>query len=177
MPDKSQKMTGQRPPSVVDLPCDIASQDSFLGFCPIVLGLRLDSPMKSVAVVLGAGGLVFNAKTEVLLIQYPLARGGGWSFPKGHIEKDETPEVAAVREVLEEGGVRATTVASLEPTRYVNPRGVSREIFWFAMRTSDLQATPEPGFQAGFYDPTEAIKLLSHAENRDLLESARLVLR
>jgi diadenosine hexaphosphate hydrolase (ATP-forming) len=132
--------------------------------------------MKSDRVVLGAGGVVFNANGEVLLIAYPESRGGGWSFPKGHIDPGETPEVAAVREVLEEGGVNAEIVGSLEPTRYVNPRGVSREIFWFAMRTSDLKSTPEPGFRAGFYDPAEAMKLLSHAENRNLLESARLVL-
>jgi diadenosine hexaphosphate hydrolase (ATP-forming) len=132
--------------------------------------------MKSARVVLGAGGVVFNIHGEVLMIQYPASRGGGWSFPKGHIDPGETPEIAAVREVLEECGVRAEIVGSLEPTRYVNPRGVSREIFWFAMRTSDLNATPEPGFQASFYDPAEAIKLLSHAENQDLLVSARLVL-
>ena len=132
--------------------------------------------MKSDRVVLGAGGVVFNANGEVLLIAYPESRGGGWSFPKGHIDPGETPEVAAVREVLEEGGVNAEIVGSLEPTRYINPRGKSRDIFWFAMRTSDVQATPEPGFRAGFYDPAEAMKLLSHAENRNLLESARLVL-
>jgi diadenosine hexaphosphate hydrolase (ATP-forming) len=132
--------------------------------------------MKSDRVVLGAGGVVFNANGEVLLIAYPESRGGGWSFPKGHIDPGETPKVAAVREVLEECGVDAEIVGSLEPTRYVNPRGVAREIFWFAMRTSDLKVTPEPGFQAGFYDPAKAMKLLSHAENRDLLESARLVL-
>jgi diadenosine hexaphosphate hydrolase (ATP-forming) len=132
--------------------------------------------MKSDRVVRGAGGVVFNANSEVLLIQYPESRGGGWSFPKGHIDPGETPEVAAIREVLEEGGVGAEIVGSLEPTRYVNPRGVSREVFWFAMRTSDLKATPEPGFQAGFYNPIEAMTLLSHAENRDLLESARKVL-
>jgi diadenosine hexaphosphate hydrolase (ATP-forming) len=126
--------------------------------------------------VLGAGGVVFNAVGQVLLIAYPESRGGGWSFPKGHIDPGETPEVAAVREVLEEGGVLAEIVGSLEPTRYVNPSGVAREVFWFAMRTLDVQATPEPGFRAGFYDPSEAMKLLSHAENRGLLESARLVL-
>ena len=131
--------------------------------------------MKSPRVVLGAGGVVFNANSEVLLIRYPESRGGGWSFPKGHIDPGETPEIAAVREVLEEGGVNAEIVGSLERTRYINPRGVSREIFWFAMRTSNLKVTPEPGFQAGFYDPAEAMNLLSHAENRALLESARLV--
>ena len=132
--------------------------------------------MKSARVIVGAGGVVFDPNGRVLLIAYPESRSGGWSFPKGHIDPGETPEVAAVREVLEEGGVHAQIVGSLEPTKYVNPRGVSREIFWFAMRTSDLQVTPEPGFQAGFFSPEKAMKLLSHAENRNLLESARLVL-
>jgi diadenosine hexaphosphate hydrolase (ATP-forming) len=132
--------------------------------------------MKSARVTFGAGGVVFDPTSRVLLIAYPESRGGGWSFPKGHIDPGETSEVAAVREVLEEGGVHAQIVGSLEPTRYVNPRGVAREIFWFAMRTSDVQAMPEPGFQANFFAPDEAMKLLSHAKNRDLLESARLVL-
>jgi diadenosine hexaphosphate hydrolase (ATP-forming) len=156
--------------SVVHLGREVLRRARLFPLSPVGCG------MKSARVVLGAGGVVFNANGEVLLIQYPESRGGGWSFPKGHIDLGETPEVAAVREVLEEGGVRAEILGSLEPTQYVNPRGVSREIFWFAMRTTDVTTTPEPGFQAGFYDPAEAMRLLSHAENRDLLGSARLVL-
>ena len=132
--------------------------------------------MKSDRVVSGAGGVVFDPQGRVLLIAYPASRGGGWSFPKGHIDPGETFEVAAVREVLEEGGVKAEIFAALRSTKYLNPRGVAREIFWFAMRTSDLQVTPEPGFQAEFFSPEQAMKLLTHAENRDLLEQAQLVL-
>jgi len=36
-----------------------------------------------------------------------------WSLPKGHIEAGETPELAAVREVLEETGIRSEIVKSL----------------------------------------------------------------
>lgn len=36
-----------------------------------------------------------------------------WSLPKGHIEAGETPEDAAVREVLEETGIHGSIVASL----------------------------------------------------------------
>ena len=139
--------------------------------------------MKSARVIFGAGGVIFGAggvvfapNGQVLLIAYPESRGGGWSFPKGHLDPGETPEVAAVREVLEEGGVQAQIAGSLGPTRYVNPRGASREIFWFAMCTSDSQAAPEPGFQADFFAPEQALKLLSHAENRDLLKEAQLVM-
>src|SRR5579859_2189951 len=33
-----------------------------------------------------------------------------WTFPKGHVERGETPESAAVREVREEAGVLAEIV-------------------------------------------------------------------
>ena len=35
--------------------------------------------------------------------QFALIKANGrWSFPKGNIEKDETPEVTALREIAEE---------------------------------------------------------------------------
>ncbi len=45
-----------------------------------------------------AGGLVFNAKNEFLLIK----RLGKADLPKGKIEKGEDPKTAALREVEEE---------------------------------------------------------------------------
>jgi ADP-ribose pyrophosphatase YjhB (NUDIX family) len=36
-----------------------------------------------------------------------------WSLPKGHIEAGETPEDAAVREILEETGIHGSILASL----------------------------------------------------------------
>jgi ADP-ribose pyrophosphatase YjhB (NUDIX family) len=36
-----------------------------------------------------------------------------WSLPKGHVEEGETPEQAAVREVLEETGIHGSIVAAL----------------------------------------------------------------
>jgi 8-oxo-dGTP diphosphatase len=51
-----------------------------------------------------AGGVVIKDKREVLLIKNP---SNIWTFPKGHIEKGETREQAAVREVKEETNVDA----------------------------------------------------------------------
>src|SRR3989442_5912388 len=62
-----------------------------------------------------AGGVVFRRSANKL--EYLLVRArkppDAWVFPKGHIEEGETPERAAVREVLEEAGVRVAIVASL----------------------------------------------------------------
>ncbi len=118
----------------------------------------------------GAGGVALNARAEVLLVRY---KGGGWTFPKGHIEVGESDEAASVREVREETGVSAKVVAPLPSTVYTNNRGVRREIRWFLMRTEDQASVLEPLFDAGgFYPPEQAAKLLSYPEDRTLLQEA-----
>ena len=123
--------------------------------------------------VLGAGGVVLNAAGEVLLIRYA---DGAWTFPKGHIDPGETIAIAAVREVHEEGGVRAEIVSDLGFTEYVNPRGEARRVHWFTMKTAATETVPEEGFQAGFFALGPAMKRLAHTQNRMLLERAARVL-
>jgi hypothetical protein len=52
-------------------------------------------------VIPAAGGLVLNAKNDVLFI----FRNGVWDLPKGWLDKGETIENAALREVEEECGI------------------------------------------------------------------------
>ncbi|MBI4485873.1 MAG: NUDIX domain-containing protein, partial [Acidobacteria bacterium] len=65
------------------------------------------------ATISQAGGVVFRshrASPRVLLVK---ARKNPslWIFPKGHIEGDETPAEAALRETREEAGVKGDIVA------------------------------------------------------------------
>ncbi|WP_243028051.1 NUDIX hydrolase [Thermus albus] len=118
---------------------------------------------------LGAGGVVFNPRGEVLLLR---DRMGFWVFPKGHLEPGESLEEAAVREVWEETGVRAEALVPLFPTRYVNPKGVEREIHWFLMR-GEGEPRLEKGMSGlGWFTPEEARDLLSFPEDLRLLEVA-----
>lgn len=55
-----------------------------------------------------------------------------WFPPGGHVEPNELPDEAAVREVLEESGVNVALVGEralpiLEPRQLVRPRGVQLE--------------------------------------------------
>ena len=122
-------------------------------------------------VVPGAGGVVLDTAGRVLLIRYPPARGGTWTFPKGHIEPGESPEAAAVREVQEECAVRAAVLRPLGNTEYLNSQGVRRFVHWFAMRAAVGEPRPEPGFEARYAAPGDALSLLSHEEDRRLLTS------
>lgn len=52
-----------------------------------------------------AGAVIFKNEDKIyyLLLHY---QAGHWDFPKGHIEKGETPQEAAFREAFEETGIK-----------------------------------------------------------------------
>lgn len=49
-----------------------------------------------------AGGIILNSKNQIVLVYHGK---GNWNFPKGHVEKDETLEETAKREIAEETGI------------------------------------------------------------------------
>ena len=85
---------------------------------------------------LAAGGWVYNDNNQLLFIK----RWGIWDIPKGHLERGESMEECAIREVEEETGIN-----NLEITVKL---GISRHIFsrngkeklkvthWYKMKTT-----------------------------------------
>ena len=151
-----------------------ASAERVLAWVPMVPPShgRTGRPSSSDAAPIGgAGGVVFNVASEVLVLGH---QQGSWVFPKGHVEPGETLLQAALREVEEEAGVHATAP---EPSRwwttgYVNDRRQRRLITWFRLLTDDPEPVlREPQFPRGaFLTPTEALEQLSFDEDRSLLE-------
>jgi ADP-ribose pyrophosphatase YjhB (NUDIX family) len=99
---------------------------------------------KKFTVIQAGGGLVENEKKEILLI----FRKGSWDLPKGKLDKGETLEACAVREVGEETGLKNITL--LEPltvthhTYHEGSKFILKESHWFAMRVSgQQQLTPQ----------------------------------
>ena len=84
-----------------------------------------------------AGGIVSKkekSKIFILLVQH--AGHKGWCFPKGLIEKHEKKEEAALREVLEEGGVRAKIIKEAGTTEYFyveNEIRVKKKVYYYLM--------------------------------------------
>jgi len=120
-----------------------------------------------------AGGVVFRAG-EVLLLQ---RRTGEWVFPKGHLEGGELKPDAAVREVHEETGLLVDAVEPLGTTQYrfTNDSGrvVHKTVYWFLMECRGGELALEPLFrQARFMHPEEALRLLTFANDRALLNRA-----
>jgi 8-oxo-dGTP pyrophosphatase MutT (NUDIX family) len=80
-----------------------------------------------------AGGLVKNDKGEYLLIH----RRGRWDLPKGKLEKKESVENAAIREVEEECGITGVNIVKpLISTYHTYPvkNGLAlKKTTWFEM--------------------------------------------
>ncbi|MFK7809545.1 MAG: NUDIX hydrolase [Saprospiraceae bacterium] len=107
---------------------------------------KLWSDFKSLFLIIkAAGGLVYNPDGEVLAIQ----RLGYWDLPKGKIEKGEKKKAAAIREVMEETGLKSVKLEhKLINTwhTYRHPRKkvrVLKKTFWYRMSAPDQELTPQ----------------------------------
>lgn len=90
----------------------------------------------------GAGGAVVR-EDRVLMVRRTYGVGKGrWAIPGGLVEHEELLDEAAAREVYEETGVRAETVALLAVrTRYVDLGGAVYVVF--KMRPLSGEPTPD----------------------------------
>ena len=87
--------------------------------------------IKKVAAIVTREG---RAATEVLVFDHPLEEGGLMTqIPAGTVEPNEPPDVAAVRELLEETGVRGQLVA-LAGVRDEEREGEKRRRWVFLLR-------------------------------------------
>jgi 8-oxo-dGTP pyrophosphatase MutT (NUDIX family) len=122
---------------------------------------------EKISVVKAGGGVVYNAKGEVLFI----FRNKKWDLPKGGTEKGEDIEQTAIREVEEETGVSGLSIThKLQKTYHVfkrNGRYKLKITHWFAMQTSydgELRGQLEEGI--------EKVAWLSSEEVKDALKNS-----
>ena len=120
-----------------------------------------------------AGGIVvrFAGASRRYLLVRGKKHPEHWIFPKGHIEKGESAEEAAVREVREEASVEARVVGpagALEFSR--KGKKVRVEYFWM------IYVKPAPRGEereSRWCDREEALALLSFPSSRRLLKGKR----
>lgn len=87
------------------------------------------------------GAVVFrNIKDELRFLLIKNNRSSHWGFPKGHMEKGETPKQTAVREVLEETGVHISIIDGFSSeSKYRIGSKVEKRVEVFLASTQDTQ--------------------------------------
>jgi len=113
-----------------------------------------------------AGGIVRRGDELLVVKVQNLSGQVVWTFPKGHLEGDETPEQAAVREVHEETGWLCEPKKDLMTVQYFfrhNGKLIHKFVHWFLM---------DPVSETGKCDPEEILdcRWLPFKEAADLLE-------
>lgn len=99
-------------------------------------------------IITAGGGLVLNSKKEILFIY----RGNRWDLPKGRIEKGESIEETAIREVEEECGISNLTITQFllktYHVFYFEKERRLKETYWYLMN-SDYKGTLHPQLEEG----------------------------
>nr|WP_165775930.1 NUDIX hydrolase [Bifidobacterium scaligerum] len=101
-----------------------------------------------------AGGLIFDDRNRVAIIARHSRSGHlEWCLPKGHIEKGETPQQTAVREVHEETGILGEVIDSIATIDYWftgTTQRVHKLVHHFALRQigGELTVDGDPDHEA-----------------------------
>ncbi len=124
------------------------------------------------------GGVVIHRGKILLLYKNQNGRYVGWVMPKGTVEKGETFQQAALREVKEEAGVSAEIVKYIGRTHYtfkVDGDVIDKTVHWYLMTVDSYYCKPQAEeyfIDSGFYKQHEAYYLLKFPDEKHIMRMA-----
>ena len=117
-------------------------------------------------------GIVVFDGDKVLLVFHNL---GHYGIPKGHVEKGETEEETAIREVKEETNCDAIIIPGFREVITYSPKpNVMKDVVFFVGEaiTTNLKPQEEETSDVFFINQFEALKTITHEEERKVIEKA-----
>ena len=146
------------------------------------INLKKDFPTYSLECLYesSCGAVVFrDIRGEVRYLLIKNKRSAHWGFPKGHIEKGETKEQTACREVLEETGIHLNIIDGFESvSKYKIKDKIEKQVSIFVGTTKDVNTVIQPEEIEDYiwltYD--RAMSLLKFDNDKNILSSAHTFL-
>lgn len=122
--------------------------------------------------VISSGGIISTIVDNKLYVLFVTARNGLLTFPKGHIEKNENPKQAAIRELKEEIGLKSVRIVKklgiIQRQGAEHDGTISRkDIHLFLMRASDYTYHHEEDFVWMEYN--KALKYMNKIVEKNFL--------
>lgn len=120
-----------------------------------------------------SGAIVFrlDGKEPRVLLVTAKRNKRNWIFPKGHIEKGETAEAAALREAKEEAGVTGKVIGPAGSLEY-QFLGAKARVDYFIAEFTRETGPPEDGRTRIWVGLDEALERLNYKNTRKLLRKA-----
>ena len=122
------------------------------------------------------GALVVRREQDqyyILMIRHKA--GGNRSFPKGHVEGNETEYETALREVMEETSSRIAIISDFRSTVNYSPSpGVMKEVVYFLAFTTNPDIKPREGeiAEVEWIPLEEAESCLAHENDKTVFRAA-----
>ena len=131
--------------------------------------------------LVSSGGVLFRKSDEVFEVALVSIRDGSvWSLPKGIVERDEDEETTAVREVMEETGLKGAILEKIGQISYwyylkEKTVKVHKTVHYFLMRytsgsTEDHDAEVD---EARWFPVEEAVKRLKYRGEKEIMFKAK----
>jgi len=126
---------------------------------------------------ISSGGVVVFGNAILLLKKY----NGDWVLPKGKVEKGEKKDEAALREVMEESGIKAEIIRYLGEIHYTykenwdDNRRVHKTVFWYLMSSRTMETVPqrEEGFiEAKFIHIDRVLDIAKYDDEKEIIKVA-----
>lgn len=126
---------------------------------------------------ISSGGVVVFGNAILLLKKY----NGDWVLPKGKVEVGEDKSEAALREVLEETGIKAEILKYLGEIHYTykenwdENKRIHKTVFWFLMDCKDMDTQPqrEEGFvEAKFIHIDRVLDIAKYDDEKEIIKVA-----
>jgi 8-oxo-dGTP pyrophosphatase MutT (NUDIX family) len=122
-------------------------------------------------------GFILLNFDSILLLQYPQ---GHWSFPKGHVEKDDSDHHStALRELTEETGISEVAIDNVwsKRTEYTftrRGRETPKQVFWYLAETDELDVSLSHEHTNYLWlQLDEAEDQITFEQEKEILRSAR----
>lgn len=132
-----------------------------------------------------SGGIVFNSKGQVLLINNAALKDptkSYWGFPKGHLNPGESSKQAALREIKEETALETEIISKVGDSKYTFTLGNEKifkvvTIFLMKHLSGDIKIQAAELLDAKWFTPAEAFQKLSFSNDKTLLKKALQLLK
>ncbi|MBQ9980939.1 MAG: NUDIX domain-containing protein [Oscillospiraceae bacterium] len=123
------------------------------------------------------GGVIYrksHGNLEILLIKH--INSGHWSFPKGHIEANETEQETALREIKEETGIDVVLDPSFRETVHYSPKkDINKEVVYFLAkpRQYEIVIQEEEIADARWVEINHACTVLTYENDKIIVGKVR----
>ena len=119
-----------------------------------------------------AGAVVYTkVDDQYLFLMIQNKNGNHFSFPKGHVEKNESIMDTAKREVSEETGILYEIASNkMETITYLMPNGIYKDVYYFLGEAQNQKITRQQSevMHAGWYNYDQVLTYLTYDNDKKI---------